>query len=234
MFKNKSIICCLFFIVIYLSGCWDKKEEILIEPAGRLNYTIEIDKVNYLWKWNYYKYNSDTLLVKIIIKDEVKELGERIFEYNENDQVTTETLSGPYLGYMVTYYLYNENGKLIESIHPSYKYFYDSLDRLIEKRIVKSNLLFKYEYDSLLTDRVKYEKYYEESNEGLNLVYSAEYKYDEMDNLYEKYLESESWMYGSGILESLEYNSKNQLEKRSIYNRKIPPYFQTEISYFYF
>jgi hypothetical protein len=230
----KIYIRILWYIIFssFLFGCWDKDEELFIEPVGKLNYTIEVDLEYSYWRWNYYKYNSDTLLIKIIVKDDVKELGEHLYEYNKNKQLITVTQTGPHLSYNINRYFYDEKGRLVE-VTPFYKYFYDSLDRLEEKIILNSDISFRYEYDSLFRDRIKCEKYYLESV-GPDLAYSVEYKYDDSGNLFEKYLVSDSWMYDSGILETMEYNNKNQLVKKTIYNRKVPPFEQSEISYIYF
>jgi len=236
---NQRIFHLLIFLIL-LAACWSKEEEIFIEPSGKINYSIEIDQKEYYWLWNYYKYNADTLLVKIIIKDEVKELGERIYEYNDKKQVTTEIQSGPYLSNKVTYFKYDEKGRLIESTHSLivYKYVYDLYDRLVEIQLWNPedeeiySQVTRYVYDSLYTNRIKFENEYLDEQ---NLTYSIEYKYDSFGNLFEKYMESDTpVIFESGTLEEIFYNNKNQMVKKHIYNRKIPPYFETEISYFYY
>ena len=219
---KKSIGPLLFIgIPLMLNGCY--KEEELVQPTGKIQYSITksyADNIEY--RSNYY-YNKQEELVKIENVLPNNENTFWLYEYDRNGLLTKKTLREVTGKEDWSKYEYDENGQRIKeytSAGAVNTYSYDEYDRLSK---IHYNLNYTsedvfYLYDSMDLDKIKYEKKFD----GNGLVYNLEYKYDQTGLVVEKDLIDGNFIiYNTGPWEQFEYNADGQKTRYIKYNREL-------------
>ncbi len=219
----KSVITILVIasFSLILNSCY--KEEELIQPAGKIQYSVTKDyEFDIEFRSNCY-YNKKEQLVKIENVLPNSENTFFLYEYDKDGHLTKETLLEPNGRETWSKYEYNEAGQRVKeytSNGAENTYNYDELGRLSN---IHYNLNYTLEdvyylYDSTYSDRVKYEKKFE--GESL-MYYNLEYKYNQDGLLIEKdFIDGDYFRYNDGPWEQYEYNANGQKTRYIEYNRE--------------